>query len=324
LYQLDWIGNALIVGATCSFTIAIVWGGVTFPWHSARVLAPLCIGGLAFILFGVYEYKWSPKPIVPFKLMMNWTTISGYIQVAIFPIPFLSLVYYLPLYFQACKGASPTRSGVLLFGVSFSTPPIAILAGIAVTASKRYRPQLWLGWILIIVGLALLGTTHASTSISKVIGYEFLAGAGFGVVFAATYFPALAPIPITLATPALAFFAFVRQFSQILGIVVGGVILQNQLAVNLPSSFSSRLANGGDAISVIPQLTSLPPAELDEVREAFAQSLGTLWNVMAGISGVGFLSSLIMKHYDLHTKVDEDWGVKKKSGYKSDKEATSE
>jgi len=90
-----------------------------------------------------------------------------------------------------------------------------MLSGIAVTVTKQYRAQLWMGWIIVIIGLALLGSTHAGTSLAAVIGFEILTGAGFGVVFATTYFPILAPLPLTSVAQALSFFAFLRQFTQV-------------------------------------------------------------------------------------------------------------
>lgn len=89
------------------------------------------------------------------------------------------------------------------------------MSGFVVTITRRYRTQLWSGWLIAIVGLALLGTTREDTSLAKVVGYEAVAGAGFGIIFSATYFPILAPLPLTSAAQALAFFAFVRQFSQV-------------------------------------------------------------------------------------------------------------
>jgi len=250
--------------------------------------------------------------MVPVKLMLNRTTFSGYLQVMIFPIPFLALVYYLPVYLQACKGLSPIRTGVMLFGLAFSTPPIAILSGIAVTITKRYRLQLWVGWIVCIVGLAVLGTTHANTNLSTIVGFEVLVGAGFGIVFSTTYFPVLAPLPLTSAAQALAFFAFLRQFTQIWGITLGGVILQNEVTKNLPQDFLFRFFGSGDALTIVPLLHTAPQPELDLVRVAFAKSLDKVWQIMAGITGAGLLVSSFMGHHVLHTSTDKDWGMKEK------------
>jgi hypothetical protein len=95
-----------------------------------------------------------------------------------------------------------------------------------------------------------------------------------------------------------------------LGISIGGTILQNQLEKHLPRDFLSQFSRGGEAISIVPLLHDLPQPELNEVRMAFADSLGTLWNIMAGVSGLGFIASLLMRHQELNPKVDEDWGMK--------------
>jgi hypothetical protein len=44
---------------------------------------------------------------------------------------------------------------------------------------------------------------------------------GIGLLYAATVFPVLAPLPPALAGQALAFLVFVRNFGNILGITVG-------------------------------------------------------------------------------------------------------
>lgn len=121
----------------------------------------------------------------------------------------------MPLYFQVCKGSSPIKSGVQLFGLSFSAPPFAVIAGISVKVTQRYRPQLWFGWITGIIGMGLLGSTSSTTALATIIGFEIIAGVGFGIIFSCLYFPVLAPLPISSNAFALAFFSFVRIFAQV-------------------------------------------------------------------------------------------------------------
>lgn len=122
---------------------------------------------------------------------------------------------YLPVYFQACKGASPTRSGVLGFGFGLSVPPAAILGGASVTRLQIYRPQLWLGWSLLITGLGLMTTVNAGVSIAHTIGYTIIMGSAVGVVSAVGYFPVLAPLPVSENARAMAFFVCLRNFAQV-------------------------------------------------------------------------------------------------------------
>jgi hypothetical protein len=122
---------------------------------------------------------------------------------------------YMPVYFQACKTASPIASGVDVFGLAFSIAPAGIISGLSVAKSHQYRPQLWLAWALIMIGAGFLSTITADSSRMTAIGYEIIVGAGMGILTMTTYFPVLAPLPVSSNAKALAFFTFCRNFAQV-------------------------------------------------------------------------------------------------------------
>jgi hypothetical protein len=119
------------------------------------------------------------------------------------------------VYFQAAKEATPIQSGVDIFGSAFSIAPFAIINGISVLLLNRYRPQNYLGWILGLIGMGLFSNVTADTSRARNIGYQIIEGAGLGMLFTATTFPVLAPVKVSEAANALAFFTFVRAFAQV-------------------------------------------------------------------------------------------------------------
>ena len=61
------------------------------------------------------------------------------------------------------------------------------------------------------------------------------------------------------------------------------------------------------AYAVIPQIPSLPDPLKSEIHGAFAGSLQVVWQVLIGIAGIGFLSSLFMEGLPLHAALDEEW-----------------
>lgn len=104
---------------------------------------------------------------------------------------------YKPVFFQACKGASLTASGVDSssvdsFGFGFVIAPSNIIAGLAISWTKHYRPQLWLSFCFVMIAAGLLSTLHTDSSCAKSIGFEALMGVGIRILSTATYFPALA------------------------------------------------------------------------------------------------------------------------------------
>ncbi|KAL5495946.1 hypothetical protein ACEPAI_1410 [Sanghuangporus weigelae] len=311
LLQLDWTGNFLVVAATTAVVIALTWGGIKFPWTSAQILTPLIAGVIGLVVFIVYEAKLATHPLVPFAVMSSRTGAAGYVQGFFCNFYLLGSIYYLPAYFQACRFASAVGSGVDLLGLGCTIMPFGLIAGISVAKSGKYRPQLWLAWVSLIVAGGLLFTLKADSSRPKYIGYQVLIGLGLGILMTTAFFPVLAPLPVSLNANALAFFMFVRFFSQIWGVTVGGTILQNELQKRLPAEFLQKFPEGTSvAYSIIPVIPTLEEPFRTSVRVAFADSLRVFWAVLLAIGAAGFLVSLLMKGLPLHASLDEDWGLK--------------
>ena len=122
---------------------------------------------------------------------------------------------YMPVYFQACKLASPVASGVDTFGLAFTLAPTGIIAGLSVAITQRFRPQLWGAWVFVVLGMGLLSTLHADTNRGRSIGYQIVTSVGLGAMSSTTFFPVLAPLPVSANAHALAFFTFVRFIGQV-------------------------------------------------------------------------------------------------------------
>ena len=95
--------------------------------------------------------------------------------------------------------------------------PTLLVVGGSIQATKRYRIQLWLGWVLIMLASGTLSTVGAETPLARVIGLSVLEGVGMGILYASTYFPVLAPLPVSENAHALAFFSFCRSFALVNG-----------------------------------------------------------------------------------------------------------
>ncbi|EAU87380.2 MFS multidrug transporter [Coprinopsis cinerea okayama7 len=307
-FAMDWIGNILVIASSSALVIALTWGGGRYPWNTAQVLVPLILGVLGLIAWWFYEVKYSSHPTVAPELLGNRTSVSGYLQVFFNSLGVVAWVYYMPVYFQACKGSGPIRSGIEMFGGTLNIGPFVVFSGVSVTAFKVYRPQLWFGWVLTIVGVAAMSTLKADSPLSHAIGFSVLSSGGAGIIFAATYFPVLSPLPVTLNASALALFAFVRSLAQIWGITFGSVALTNELAKRLPNQIVSVTAGGIERVyAFIPAIGTLDEPLRGQVRTAFGESLRPVWYMLCGIIGLGLLSSLLMKDVPLHNYVDEKW-----------------
>ena len=65
------------------------------------------------------------------------------------------------------------------------------------------------------------------------------------------------------------------------------------------------------AYAAIPVISTLDEPVRSQVRNAFGDAFAVIWQVMAGIAGIGLISTVLMKALPLHTQVDERWGLER-------------
>ncbi|TFY60743.1 hypothetical protein EVG20_g7309 [Dentipellis fragilis] len=319
LARVDWFGNAIVITGTTVAMIGLTWAGISEPWDSAATLVPLVIGMFLVGAFLVYEAKVPAEPTMPYDVLSNRTVMSAYVATGVHGIVSISVIYYLPVYFQACFGASPIRSGVDALAMALLIAPAAMTAGVMVQTMKRYIPPNAVGWVLSLIGFGLLTMLKWDTSTGKWVGYTMVTACGIGLIYASTIFPILAPLPLERTAAAVAFYAFVRAFAQTWGITISATILQNELKKKLPPAFASQFPAGFEiAYAAIPVISGLPEPLRTEVRTAFAASLVTVWQTMIGLCGLGLLSLLFLKEVRLRQDVNEAYGLHEKNEHGHD------
>ncbi|KAJ6515486.1 iron permease [Mycena sanguinolenta] len=313
LVQVDWTGNAIVIVGAGLAIIGMTWGGIRYPWGSAKVLAPLIIGFALLFVFGVYEAKVAKRPTIPLDVIGQRTSLSALLTTAAHGIVSISSTYYVPVYFQACFGASPLRSAVDFLPGALITAPCALSAGAAVTIIQKYRSVNVVGWGVTIVGFGLFSTLREDSTVGQWVGYLVIIAIGTGILYSAPVFPLLAPLPINRAASGLALFTFTRSFFQTWGITISSTILQNMLKKKLPADFVAQFPAGFEiAYAAIPAIKQLEEPLKKQVQAAFADSMAVIWQVMIGISGLGFLFCLLMAELPMSTSVDESYALKEK------------
>ncbi|KAJ7435210.1 iron permease [Mycena galericulata] len=312
--KVDWVGNAIIIVGTGLAIIGLTWGGTRYPWGSAQVLAPLIIGLALIVIFIIYEAKVPVSPTIPRDVVSNRTSLSGLLATAMHGILIMAMIYYVPVFFQACFGASPLRSAVDFLPGALTTTPFGFVTGAAIMISKKYRVINWIGWVATVIGFGLFSTIRADTSTGKWVVYQIVCALGVGTLFGAPVFPILAPLPNNRAAPALALFSFTRAFSQTWGLAIASSILQNELKKKLPAAFVAQFPPGSEiAYAAIPAIRKLEGPLRLEVQTAFGDSMAAIWQTMIGIAGLGFLFSLFMAEVPMSTEVDENYALKDKN-----------
>ncbi|GAA6000896.1 hypothetical protein JCM10207_004709 [Rhodosporidiobolus poonsookiae] len=311
LALMDYV-NVLFVAASTATILGLTSGGVAYPWSSYKVLVPLILGIVGMVAFIVLE-RFVKNPTVPFEIFVHRNAVLSFGMTFLHGLLVMTVVYMLPIYFQADKGASPIRSGVDLFPISFIVAPFAIVGGISVTITGHYKIQSILAFVFSTIGLGLFSILKWNSSTAMWASFSVVAGIGLGLAYSSTQFPLLAALKPSEQPHAVAFFGFVRSFGQVFGIAISATVLQNELAKRLPETFAAQFGGGEIAFAAIPYIKALEEPLRTLVRAAFADSLKVVWQVMIGISGLAFILSLPIQQITLTTETDEEnWGLKER------------
>ncbi|KAH8102995.1 major facilitator superfamily domain-containing protein [Cristinia sonorae] len=110
---------------------------------------------------------------IPWSLLQNRTSVSGYIQTFINPVAVVAVVYYLP----------PIGSSVDFLSVALIMAPMVVSGGVSVAVLQRYRPQIWISWCLFIIGMGCFTVVHADTPKAVIIGLSAPLSVGAGIVY---------------------------------------------------------------------------------------------------------------------------------------------
>lgn len=128
--ELDLFGFALLTPATVMLLLALESGGITHEWGASEVIGLFCGSGACFVLWVCWNYYRGDEALIPFSILKRQAMWScSIIQWANMSVIFTAS-YYLPLYFQAIKGTTPSMSGVYVMPSIGSQLVFAVLSGV--------------------------------------------------------------------------------------------------------------------------------------------------------------------------------------------------
>lgn len=119
--------------AIISLLLALQWGGTKYAWNSWRIILLFVLFGVLIAIFiGIQFWKQETATIPP-KMMKKRSMWAASWYSFCMGAFFLLLIYFLPIWFQAVKGASAVKSGIMNIPMVLSLVLVSIIGGIGVT-----------------------------------------------------------------------------------------------------------------------------------------------------------------------------------------------
>ncbi|KEF56994.1 uncharacterized protein A1O9_07184 [Exophiala aquamarina CBS 119918] len=292
--ELDLVGFLLFAPACIMLLLAIAWGGNEYSWASPTIIGLFCGAFVTSLIFGFWEFKKGETAMIPPRFLRNNLVVFGCCTSCFQNGGMLLLSYYLPLWFQVVKNASPTMSGVDVLPTAISQALSAVMVGKLVQVIGYCTPWAIFGAVVASIGGGLLTTLHPPSTTADWIGYQVLIGFGRapGVQMPVTAVQGLLkPNEVALATSQIFFFQYLGAA---VFISVGETIFSNTLRTGIQSNAPNLDAEAIIAAGAFGFRSFVAEKDIPGVLQAYNHAITTTYYLALGGTCAAFFTSFGM------------------------------
>ncbi|AXO32794.1 MDR family MFS transporter [Micromonospora chalcea] len=309
-HTVDWIGAALLVAGVSCLLLALSWGGAEYAWGSGVIVGLFAAGVVLGVLFVVQEAR-TREPILPLRLFRSATFALANAAGFVLGLVMFGSIIFIPLYLQIVKGASPTRSGLLMLPMMAGVIITSIVTGRAMSRIGRYKWFPVAGAAVLVVGMLLFQQLRVATSLWAAFGYMVVIGIGLGLCMQSLILAVQNAVSVRDLGAGTSSATFFRSLGGSFGVAILGAVLSSRLTSELagrlpgalaqlpPEQRAAVSAGGNFSINDPAAILALPAPVRAAVQAAFVESLHLVFLTTGLIAIVAVLVTLAMPNHQL-------------------------
>ncbi|WP_228002405.1 MDR family MFS transporter [Nocardia australiensis] len=246
--ELDVVGMALLMPGLTALVYGLSEAGSAGGFGGGRVIGGLVVGAVLLAAFALRATQSRREPLLDLRLLGIRYFRSGTLANVLLSVAMYGVMIPLPMYFQVVRGTSVLASALLLLPQSAGFLVVVMLMN-RLTAMLSSRSVTVLGLLLVMVGTIPFTLITADPN-QFVIGAALcIRGIGLGAAMIPTMTVAFSSVPKAAAPSATSAFNVFQRVGASLGTAVLAVVLQKQVADQLPAGRSTlaQVTPGGDA-----------------------------------------------------------------------------
>lgn len=303
IFELDLLGNIIIIGATVMLFLALEFTSQGESWKTARIIGLLCGCAATVIVFIVWLWWKQDGALIPPAVVCQRTVAASCVMGFMIYGALLMLTFFLPIWFQAILGTTALESGVNMIPYFIVNAFFSLVAGVMVSILGYYVPFCLIGNAIAVVGCGLQTMLSPSTSTAEWAGYQILVAAGFGMSIQQGFIAVqtvLPPEQISIGTAAV---VACQSLGGAVFVSVGNSIYQNEL---LGAAVDGRLGGvevrqllsaGATAFRTIVNIEDLPG-----VVEVYNSALQKVFYATIPLAALAFVSSFFYEWKSVKAK----------------------
>jgi EmrB/QacA subfamily drug resistance transporter len=178
--RIDWWGSILMAVGLVPLLV-VAEQGQSWGWASAASFTCYLIGAAGLAMFIWTQHRMGDDALLPLRLFRSPTFSLASAQITMVGMAMFAGLSVLPLYLQIVKGASPTKSGLLLLPLMGGLMLASLGAGRLISATGHYKKWPVIGSVLMVISMGLMITLRADTPLWQPDIYMTIFGIGVGL-----------------------------------------------------------------------------------------------------------------------------------------------
>lgn len=248
LSEMDPLGTLVLLPGIVCLLLALQWGGEKYAWNNGRIIALLVLFGILMLVFFTIQIWKQDSASLPPRIIKKPSIAASAFYALCIGGSMMVIVYYIPLWFQAIKGSSAVKSGIMNLPLVLSLVVGAILSGAAMTHLGYGAPFTYACTVIMSIGAGLLTTFTTETAHPKWIGYQVVYGFGLGLGMQRPAITAQTELSRTDVPTGTALMLLCQNLGGAVFVSVGQSVFTNSLLGSLENSLSD---NHGEKVAGI-------------------------------------------------------------------------
>lgn len=311
-HAIDWLGAGLLVAGVSCLLLALSWGGNEYAWGSGVIIGLFVAGAVLAVLFVLQEARVA-EPILPLRLFRSATFALANSAGFVLGLVMFGSIIFIPLYLQIVKGASPTRSGLLMLPMMTGIIVTSVLTGRAMSRIGRYKWFPVAGSVTLLVGMLLFTQLKVGTSLWLAFAFMVVIGVGLGLCMQSLVLAVQNAVSVRDLGAGTSSATFFRSLGGSFGVAILGAVLSTRLAGGLsdrlpgaiaqlpPQQQAQVAASGGTNISINDPATimALPGPVRSAIQNAFVDALDMVFLTAGLIAIVAVVVTVALPNKEL-------------------------
>ena len=332
-HRVDWWG-AITIAVGVVPLLLVAEQGQTWGWTSLRSLACFAIGIIGVIAWILIERRMGDDALIPMRLFGNKVFSRTSLLSVLVGAGMFGGMLMIPQYLQIVKGASPTKSGLLMLPLMLGMMSASIATGQLIARTGRYKIFPMIGTALMTIAMVLFQLeVQWNTPLLETMVYMLLLGIGLGFTMQTLTLAVQNAVPAQDMGVATASATFFRQLGATAGTAIFLSVLFSNVGGKIQSAFTSAAktpafqaavhdpsvmanpanqpvvemlrhpgASGGGSTAVLNDssfIQKLTGVFADPFKQGFADSMHTVFMLGAIVTAVAFVLVFFIKEVPL-------------------------